>query len=211
MKVLLADDHDLVRDGMRRIIEQHSDLEVVAEASSGEELIERLREVNADVVSMDISMPGPGFLHTLGEIRSRWPGTRVLVVTMHPEEEWAVQALKAGASGYLNKRHSSGELVAALRRVDSGATYITPELGQSLVDRVLRGDGGAPHERLSRREFEVMCLLGEGLMVKRIAAQLGLSPRTVSTYRTRILQKLGLDSTADIIRYVVHHDLNSEP
>lgn len=210
MRIILADDHDLVRDGMRRIVEQHPGLEVVAEASTQEELHAALSEHRADVVSLDISMPGRGFLDTLARIRAGHPRVGVLVVTMHAEEEWAVQALRAGASGYLSKRHSSEELVEALRRVHAGEVYISADFGRSLADRVVRGAGERqPHEALSGREFEVLCLIGEGLMVKTVASRLGISPRTVSTYRTRVLEKLALDSTADLIRYVVEHDLNS--
>lgn len=209
MRIVLADDHDLVRDGMRRIIEQHPDLEVVGEAADGKDLLDLVTTSAVDVVTMDISMPGPGFLETLHTLKERRPEVGVLVVTMHPEKEWAVQALKAGASGYLNKRYSSKELVEAIRRIDAGGVYVTPELGQSLASRVVKGGSELPHERLSRREFEVLCLLGEGLMIKTVGTRLGISPRTVSTYRTRILEKLDLQSTADLIRYAVTHQLVS--
>ena len=171
MRILVADDHDLVRQGIRRMVEQHRDLEVAAEASDGDQLLECLRTGRVDVVVMDISMPGPGFLKTLRTVKANWPTLPVLVVSMHPEEEWAVQALRAGASGYLSKRHSATELVAAIRQVHGGGLFVTQELAEGL------------------------------------AARLGLSPRTVSTYRARILEKLGLRTTADIIRYVAEHGL----
>ena len=207
MRILVADDHDLVRQGIHRMVEQHRDLEVAAEASDGDQLLECLRTGRVDVVVMDISMPGPGFLKTLRTVKANWPTLPVLVVSMHPEEEWAVQALRAGASGYLSKRHSATELVAAIRQVHGGGLFVTQELAEGLAARLVRSTEGPAHGSLSRREFEVLCLLGEGLMVKRVAARLGLSPRTVSTYRARILEKLGLRTTADIIRYVAEHGL----
>lgn len=207
MRIVLADDHDLVREGLRRVVDRHPDLEIVGEVADGNALLELLATTPADVLVMDISMPGPGFLKTLDHIKEGWPDLPVLVVSMHPEEEWAVQALKAGASGYLSKRRTSDELVQAIRRVQSGGLYVTDALAEGLAARLVRSTSGPAHESLSRREFEVLCLLGGGLMVKKVAAQLGLSPRTVSTYRSRILEKLELRTTADLIRYVTEHGL----
>ncbi len=207
IRIVIADDHALVREGLRRIIEHHSDLEVSAEAESHDDLFLALGKHEVDVVLMDVSMPGVGFIESLDRVRAGWPRIRVLVVSMHPEEQWAIRAFRSGAAGYLTKRHSAEELAEAIRRVHAGGRYVTAALADVLAAQLVSGSEGSAHDALSKREFEVLCRLGSGRMVKRIAADLGLSPKTVSTYRSRILEKLALGSTAEIIRYVVEHDL----
>lgn len=210
IRVLIADDHRMVREGFTRIIERHSDMEVAGEAASVEELFRCLEERGdgeGDVLILDISMPGPGFLPTMDRLASEHRGLPVLVVSMHPEEEWAVRALEAGADGYLSKKHGGEELAEAVRRLHGGSRYVSRDLADTLARRLGPGGGGPPHEALSRREYEVLCLLGSGRMVKSAARELGISTKTVSTYRARILEKMGLESTADLIRYVVEHDL----
>ena len=207
IRIVIADDHALVREGLRRIIEHHSDLAVAAEADTHDDLFHALGKHEVDVVLMDVSMPELGFLEALERIREDWPHIPVLVVSMHPEEQWAIRAFRSGAAGYLTKRHSAEELAEAIRRVHAGGRYVTPALADALAAQLVSGSEGNAHDALSKREFEVLCMLGSGRMVKRIAADLGLSPKTVSTYRSRILEKLALRSTAEIIRYVVEHDL----
>ena len=209
IRLVVADDHQMVRQGFRRIIEAHPDMEIVAEAAEGTELLRILESVAADVLILDITMPGPGFLLVMDALRARFPRLAVLVVSMHAEEQWAVQALKAGASGYLTKTHSAEELAEGIRRIHAGGRYITGSLAESLARHFGPGGGTAPHDSLSRREFEVLRRLGSGRMVKTVAQEMALSPKTVSTYRKRILEKLGLHSTADLIRYAVEHDLTS--
>jgi DNA-binding NarL/FixJ family response regulator len=209
IRLVVADDHQMVRQGFRRIIEAHPDMEIVAEAAEGTELLRALEGAAADVLILDITMPGPGFLPVMDALRGRFPRLPVLVVSMHAEEQWAVQALKAGASGYLTKTHSAEELAEGVRRIHAGGRYITASLAESLARHFGPGGAMAPHDSLSRREFEVLRRLGSGRMLKTVAQEMALSPKTVTTYRKRILEKLGLQSTADLIRYAVEHDLTS--
>jgi len=207
IRLVIADDHRMVREGLRRIVETNPDMQIVAEAADGYELREILEGTKADVLLLDISMPGPGFLPLMEEMRRNYPSLPVLVVSMHAENLWAVQALKAGAAGYLAKTHSAEELAEGIRRVYAGGRYITPAVAETLALR-LGPQGKEPAiQSLSRREFQVFQKLGAGKMVKTVANELGLSSKTVSTYRTRILEKLSLRSTAELIRYAVENDL----
>jgi DNA-binding NarL/FixJ family response regulator len=207
IRVFIADDHSMVREGFRRIIDGHPDMEIVAEAADGGDLLGGLAASPADVLVLDISMPGPGFLEVMESLREEHAELPVLVVSMHPEEHWATRAFRAGASGYLTKAHSAEELAEAIRRVHQGGRYVTPSLAERLASQLVPGAASTGHEGLSRREYEVLCLLGSGKMVKGVAHRLGISPKTVSTYRSRILEKLQLRSTADLIRYVIENDL----
>jgi DNA-binding NarL/FixJ family response regulator len=208
IRVLVADDHEVVRHGIRRIVERHPDVTVVEEAASGEQVLERIDTTDADVVLLDITMPGPDFLDVMQSIRERRADLPVLVLSVHSEEHWAVRALRAGAAGFLTKEHSAEELTEAIRRVHDGRRYVTPALAERLAELV--GPDGSPeaHESLSDREFQVLRALGAGRSVKQIGRDLELSHRTISTYRARILEKLDLETTADLIRYVVDHDLS---
>ncbi len=206
IRLAIADDHCMVREGFRRIVEAHADMEIVGEAARGEEIPGLLEGCRPDVLLLDISMPGPGFLTTMSAVKEGFPRTRVLVVSMHAEEHWAFQALKAGADGYLTKARSAEELAEGIRRVHRGRKYITSELAECLALNLGSGRPASP-EALSLREFEVLRQLGAGKMVKTVARELGISPKTVSTYRFRLLKKLGLSSTADLIRYAVDHRL----
>ena len=207
IRLVIADDHPIVRQGLHRIVEEHADMQVVAEAVDGDEVVRVLESSSADVLLLDISMPGPPFLDLLGRLRRDWPGVAVLVLSAHAEEQYAIRALRAGAAGYLTKERSPDELADAIRRIHRGGRYITPTLAEHLALSLEATGGGPPHEKLSDREFRVLCSLGAGRSVKEIAASLSLSPKTVSTYRGRLLKKLGLDTTADLIRYAVEHDL----
>jgi DNA-binding NarL/FixJ family response regulator len=172
IRLAIADDHPIVREGLRRIASEDAGISVVGEASSAAELFSLLAAAAVDVVLLDVTMPGATFVDTLGELRDRHSSIKVLVLSAHPEDQWAVRALRAGAAGYLTKDRS-------------------------------------PDERLSDREFEVLRALGSGMMVKDVAKQLRLSAKTVSTYRTRLLEKMGLETKADLVRYVVAHNLFS--
>jgi len=207
IKVLIADDHPIVREGLKRILNDCPDMRIVGEAGDGRETIKRALDTEADVLLLDISMPGPGFLETLGRVRSERPALRVLVLSVQPEENYAVRALAAGAAGYLTKERSPGELAQAIRRVRNGRKYVTASLAEALADRIGTGGERAPHERLSNREYEIFCRLGTGKSVTAIAAEMTLSAKTVSTYRARILDKMGLASNAEIIRYALEHSL----
>ena len=207
IRLVIADDHSLVREGFRRLFETRADISLEGVASDGDELLEVLEGTPADVVILDISMPGPGFASLLDTIRGRWPASAVLVVSMHPEESWAIRALRAGASGYLPKSRSAEELATAIRTVHEGRKYVTPSLGAILAERLLDPAAGDPHETLTPREEEVFLMLGSGKMLKTVARELELSPKTVSTHRRRILDKLGLNSTAELVRYVTERKL----
>ena len=207
IRVLIADDHPIVRSGLRRIAEQDTGITVTAEAANGQEALAAMLVNIVDVVLLDVSMPGAPFIDTLKRLREDHPTVRVLVLSAHPEDQWAVRALRGGASGYLTKDHSPNQLVDAVRRVFRGGKYVSPDLAERLASQLGPGFGGEPHELLSDREFEVLRCLGAGHTVKEIASTMGLSPKTVSTYRLRLLQKLELGSNADLVRYASHHGL----
>jgi DNA-binding NarL/FixJ family response regulator len=206
--VLIADDHAVVREGLKRILGEALDMEVVAEAATGEEVLERLESERVDVLLLDLSMPGPGAFELLKQCQETYPDLPVLVISVQPEAMYAVRALKRGAAGYVSKDRSPEELAWAIRRVHSGGRYVS----EALAERLAFGDDGVdrqPHETLSNREYQVLCQLSEGRRVMEIAVELGVSPKTVSTYRTRILEKLGVESTADLIRYAMTNNLVS--
>jgi len=206
IKVLIADDHAVVRRGLFQILEDEDDLVVAGEATTAREVLRVLRRDDVDVLVLDIAMPGGGGLEVLRQLQDLRPDLPVLVLSVHGERQYATRVLKAGAAGYLTKDSAPGELVAALRRVAEGKRYITPAVAAILADRLDEEDL-SPREILSDREFQVVCLLGSGETISSIAKELSLSVKTVSTYRTRILKKLHLDTTADIIRYALEHQL----
>jgi len=207
IRVVLADDHAVVREGLRRILAEHADLHVVAEVGSGEAVMRALSESPADVVVLDISMPGPGVFSLLGRIQAEHPKTRCIVLTVHPESQYAVRVLHAGAAGFLSKEQSADFLVEAIRKAHSGGVSVSPSLAEQLATRMAGQHAGEPHEALSDRELEVLVRIGGGQSLKAIAADLSLSPKTVSTYHSRIRQKLGLRSDAELTRYVLEHRL----
>jgi two-component system, NarL family, invasion response regulator UvrY len=208
IRVLIADDHPIVRAGLISIVADEPDIQVVGEAGTGDELQRSITHLPVDVVLLDVSMPGPGFVPLIGAIQTSHPSTRVLVLSVHAEEQYATRALRAGARGYLTKDHSPTELVAAIRKVHTGGRYISASLAERLAVEIAAGaDDSLPHERLSNREFDVLCLLGSGRTVTEVAQQLALSVKTVSTYRARLLTKLPALTNADLVRYVVTHGL----
>ena len=207
IRLFIADDHPVVRAGLRHLVEQDPDMIVAGEASSGCHLLDVLTRTIADVVLLDVSMPGMSFIETLKHLRDEHPSVKILVLSVHPEDQFAVRALRAGASGYVTKDHSGTEIPDAVRRVFRGGRYVSDTLAERLASFVDPRFEGMPHERLSDREFEVLRSLGTGLSVKEAADELRLSPKTVSTYRARLLEKMGLSGTADIVRYVASHGL----
>jgi len=207
IRVAIADDHPIVREGLRRIVSDDGGISVPGEASSAVELFRLLKSTAVDVVLLDVSMPGATFIETLQDLRRRHSSVKVLVISAHPEDQWAMRSLQAGASGYLTKDHSPEQLVLAIRRVARGGKYVSESMAERLAGMVDASGSRAPHEQLSDREFEVLRALGSGMMVKEVAAQLRLSAKTVSTYRTRLLDKMGMKTKADLVRYVVAHNL----
>jgi two-component system, NarL family, invasion response regulator UvrY len=208
IRILIADDHPIVRAGLRRIAEDDRGISVTAEAPSGDAALVALRQHVADVVLLDVSMPGTPFTETLRLLREEHPTVRVLVLSAHPEDQWAIRALRGGASGYLTKDHSPEQLLDAIRRVHRGGRYVSPTLAERLAAQLGQDFVGAPHEELSDREFDVLRGLGTGRSVKEVAESLGLSPKTVSTYRTRLMEKLGFATNSDLVRYCVEHGLS---
>jgi DNA-binding NarL/FixJ family response regulator len=207
IRILIVDDHPIVRAGLRRIAEDDRAITVTGEAASGDDALLALRDTVADVVLLDVSMPGAPFTESLRRLRELHPTVRVLVLSAHPEDQWAVRALRGGASGYLTKDHSPEQLLDAIRRVHRGGRYVSPTLAERLAAQLGQEFVGAPHEQLSDREFDVLRGLGTGRSVKEVAAVLGLSPKTVSTYRTRLMEKLGFGTNADLVRYAAEYGL----
>jgi DNA-binding NarL/FixJ family response regulator len=209
MKVLVADDHAVVREGLKRILTQDQGIQVVAEAEDGSAALDRAREVDLDVVVLDMSMPGRGGLETLQELKRLWPSLGVLVLSMHPEDQYAVRVLREGADGYLSKESAAEELVGALRKIHDGGKYVSPILAERLARAVERGFAGPPHEQLSTREFQVMVLIAQGRTVSEIAEELRLSVKTISTYRSRILDKMGMKNNAELMHYAIEEGIVS--
>ena len=207
MKILIADDHPVVRHGLKQILASESDMTVVGEAKNGIEALELARKVDWDVAILDYSMPGRNGLDALGEIKREFPQRPVLILSMHPEELHARRVLKAGGAGYMNKDSAGDELAAALRKVVNGGKYVSSSLAEKLAVELAPDAQKPPHETLSDREYRVMWLLASGKPINRIAKEMFLSPSTVSTYRVRILRKLGLSSNAELVQYAVKHQL----
>lgn len=207
IRIFIADDHPIVRQGLRRIVEEDPGMAIAGEAGDAAALLTALQSTAADLVLLDVSMPGGPFLETLKELRARHPSVRVLALSVHPEDQWAVRALRAGASGYLTKDHSPDQLLEAIRRVYRGGKYVSPALAERLAEQLDGGAERAPHELLSDREFEVMRRLGNGLTITQIANELALSAKTVSTYRARVLEKMAVESNADLVRYAARYGL----
>jgi two-component system, NarL family, invasion response regulator UvrY len=203
IRVLLADDHSIVRDGLKRILAATPDLQVAGEAASGDEALALVKANDYDVAMLDMSMPGLSGIDLIKRLKLEKPGLRILVLSMHGESQYAARALKAGASGYLNKDSASELLLGALRKIAAGGVHI----GDAAAAALLQSGEKSPHEALSDREFEVMRLLVEGLGPTEIGERLHLSVKTVSTHKTRILEKLNLGSTAELVRYALEHRL----
>jgi DNA-binding NarL/FixJ family response regulator len=209
IRVMIADDHQLVRDGLKQLLLAAPGIEVVAEAADGHQALQAARNSNPDLALLDMSMPGPSGIDLVKRLKAACPAVRILVLSMHGERQYAARALKAGASGYLTKDSASEQLVTAIRKVAAGGVYLTDAAAESLLQNVVATDA-APHERLSDREFEVLRLLAAGRSPTEIADQLHLSVKTVSTHKTHVLEKLGLDNAADLVRYAIQHGLVQE-
>ncbi len=208
INILIADDHAIVRQGLRQIIAEQKDLQVSAEAKTGAEVLDLLRTTRCDIIVMDISMPGRGGLDVLKEIRARYPKLPVLVLSMHPEDQYALRALRAGAAGYITKDSAPEELISAIRKVLTGKKYVSPSLAERLADEVGAAvPGRLLHESLSDRELQVLCLIASGKSVSDIAQELSLSVKTISTYRARILEKMNMKNNAELTHYAIAHKL----
>ena len=208
-KILIADDHAIVREGLKRILGSATDMAVTGEASSGQEVVDKVTRGDFDVLVLDISMPGRNGLDILRELKVMKPNLHVLMLSVFPEEQYAVRVIRAGASGYMTKDSAPDELVTAIRRISQGRKYVSPSLAERLaIDLELGSDRDTPpHELLSDREFRVMCMVAEGRTANEIAEELMLSPKTISTYRTRVLRKMQMKSSAELTHYAIKHGL----
>lgn len=206
IEILIADDHAILCRGLRETIEEHADMRVVGEAHDGRAALDLARSHPWDVLVLDIGLPGIDGLSVLGQLRDGRQRLPVLVLTMHPEEQFAIRSLRAGAAGYLTKESASEELVRAIRRIHAGGLYVS----QSLVERMaltLENPDRLPHETLSDREFEVLCKIASGRTVSQIAGDLVLSVTTISTYRARVLEKMGMKTNAELTHYAIRNGL----
>jgi len=207
IRILIADDHAIVRAGLKQFIADHADMQVAAEAATGTEAIAAVRAQEFDVVLLDISMPDKNGIDTLKTIKHVRPELPVLMLSAYAEDQYAVNLLRAGAAGYLNKEAASSQLVSAIRTVVLGRKFVSPSLAQILADGV-SGDADRPlHGELSQREFQIFCKLAAGAAVSKIADELNLSVKTVSTYRTRVLEKMAMKSNADLTYYAIKNGL----
>jgi len=207
IKIFVADDHAIVRRGLKQIISETHDMLVAAEAERGDDLLSKVFQEHYDLVLLDISMPGTSGLEVLKQLKRKRPRLPVLMLSIYPEEQYAMRALKAGASGYLTKESAPEELIAAIRKISKGGKYVSPALAEKIIFQLDTNEGKPLHATLSNREYQVMCMFASGKKVKEIADALALSIQTISTYRTRILDKMKLNGIGDLIRYAVKHRL----
>ena len=207
MRILIADDHTVFREGLKRILAEAADIAEIGEASDAQQLLERVAEKRWDVVLLDISMPRKSGLEVLKEIKQIHPRLAVLLLSMHPERQFAVRVIKAGAAGYLTKGSAAGEVVKAIRRVYRDGKYISDSVAEHLAMAVGQKSDRPLHESLSDREFEVLRMIGAGKTVGEIAEDLSLSVKTVSTYRTHLLEKMNLKNNAELMLYVITNRL----
>ena len=203
ISVLIADDHTVVRQGLKQILANDAQMSVVAEATNGNEVLQTLERTNVDVLVLDITMPGRNGLDVLKEVKRKYPTLPVLVLSMHPEDQFAIRILRAGAAGYITKESAPEELVEALRKVCAGGKYVSSQLAEKLAVFIEGDNTRAPHERLSDREFEILRMLALGKTVTEVADELLLSVKTVSTYRARVLDKMKMSTNAELTRYAL--------
>jgi len=207
VSIIIADDHPVVRAGLRQILAESGEIRQIAEASDGQDLLEKLKKTRYDIILLDITMPGRNGLEILKELRILYPSTPVLVLSVHPEEQYALRVIRSGAAGYLTKEMAPENLLEAIRRILGGKKYITPEIAEILAAS-LDGKGDlAPHLRLSDREFETLRMIAQGKSLTEIAGEMFLNVKTISTYRRRILDKMNMKSTAELVNYAVKNGL----
>lgn len=211
IRILVVDDHAIVREGLKQILSDVSDISVLAEAGNGQEAINQIRRQTFDVILMDISMPGRNGLEILKDIKGEDPKLPVLILSMHPEEQYAIRALRAGAAGYLNKSSAPDELIGAIRKVSAGRKYVSPSVAEKLAFELGSDPTRLPHELLSDREYQVMMMLAAGKSVSEIGEELCLSVKTISTYRARIMEKMNLKKNAELTLYAVQQHLLQDP
>lgn len=205
--VIICDDHKIVREGLKQIINVFPDFKVVSDVSSGEALFSEFKTHIPHIIILDVSLPGRSGLEVLKQVKLMHPEIKVLVLSMYPEDQFAIRMLKAGASGYLHKDSEPQILLEALKKIANGGEYLSSKITQLLFNEMNNENRELPHTTLSDREYEVLLYIGEGKSISDIAAQLSLSVKTISTYRTRILEKMQLDNNSDLVKYILLHDL----
>jgi DNA-binding NarL/FixJ family response regulator len=210
IRIVLADDHTIVREGLKQLLLAADGLEIVGEARDGHEAMKAVRELDFDLLLLDMSMPGKSGIELIKQVRAEKPKLRILILSMHEERQYAIRAIRAGASGYLTKESASRQLVEAIRKVASGGAFISAEVAEQLALGAMPDAKGALHESLSDREFQVFRMLAEGKSVSDIAERLHLSVKTVSTHKANILQKMRMETVGDLIRYALAHRLVEE-
>lgn len=207
IRIVIADDHAIVREGIKRIVAAGEDMEVVGEAADGTEVMQRVRELDFDLLVLDLSMPGRSGMELIKLVRAEKPRLRVLVLSMHQELQYAVRAIKSGASGYLTKESAPAELLQALRKIAGGGAYVTSEVAEQLALGAMPGGTEATHGSLSPREFEALRLLASGLSVTEAAGKMNVSVKTVSTHKANLMHKLSLHNQSELVRYAIRHGL----
>ena len=210
VRIVVADDHTIVREGLKQLLGAAEGFAIVGEAQNGHEVMERVRTLDFDLLLLDMSMPGKSGIELIKQVRAEKPRLKILVLSMHEEHQYAVRAIRAGASGYLTKESASRQLVEAIRKVAGGGAFSSAEVAQQLALGAMPDAKGLPHEALSDREFQIFRLIAEGKSVSDIAAQLNLSVKTVSTHKANVLQKMQLGSSAELVRYALNHRLIAE-
>ncbi len=210
IRIVVADDHTIVREGLKQLLGAAGDLEVVGEAQDGFEVIKRVRELDFDLLLLDMSMPGKSGIELIKQVRAEKPKLRILVLSMHEEHQYAVRAIRAGAAGYLTKEGAAAELVAAIRKVAAGGAYISSAVAEQLALGAMPDTQGPLHASLSDREFQIFRMIAEGKSVSDIAERLNLSVKTVSTHKANILRKMNMSTPAELIRYALTHRLIEE-
>jgi len=211
IRIVIADDHPIVREGLKQILSGAPDLGLVGEAQNGQEVLERVREQEFEVLVLDLSMPGRSGIELIRQVREEKPKLRILVLSMHQEQQYAVRAIKAGAAGYLTKEGAAAQLVPAIRKVAGGGAFVTAAVAEQLALSAMPQVDAPPHHNLSDREFQVFRLLASGKSVSDIARELSLSVKTVSTHKARLMQKMNLGNPAELVRYALHHRLIDDP
>jgi DNA-binding NarL/FixJ family response regulator len=208
IKIAIVDDHPIVLHGLEKIISRQTDMSLVGKARNASECMELVKKVECDVLVLDVSLPDRNGFEALEELKKTHPGIKVLILTMYSESKFAIRAFESGASGYINKETVADELITAIRVVSSGKKYITPAVAQELAQYIDKDHREKPpHEALSKREYRVMVMLSSGMLLKEIAAELGISLKTVATYKDRIKNKMHIKTNAELIRYVVNNKL----
>ena len=210
IRIVIADDHTILREGLKQLLSSAEGIEVVGEAVDGHEVLQRVRDADFDVLLLDLSMPGKSGMDLIKQVKTERPRLRILVLSMHAEQQYAVRAVRAGASGYLTKESATTQLVAAIRKVAAGGAFISPEVAEQLALGAMPKAEGPPHAALSDREYEVFRLLVSGKTVTDIADRLNLSVKTVSTHKARLLEKMGMATPADLVRYAIAHRLTDD-